>query len=153
MLDIDRLPDLHKRLRNMDNQNLSTFSPTVAHNPLRKMTWMKARAQQTRDRLSRQYSNDEKSDQRTEFTTDLNERTPTTMGPKRQRSSFVKNEELQCMLEDRIGTPHISELQCDENVTIHLDVEELALAGEADVLVADEDQQGESEASDYIPMK
>jgi hypothetical protein len=153
MLDIDRLPNMHKRLGNTDNRNLSTLPTTVPRDPRRKMAWRKARAQHTRDHLLRQYSNDEKSDQQTGFTIHLDEMTLATMDPKRQRSSFVKDEELQCMLEDRIGTLHISELKYEENMTTHLDIEELALAGEANVLVTDEDQQGESDASDLTKFQ
>jgi hypothetical protein len=149
MLDIDRLLILRKRLLDSNTHNLSGLPPTVARDPRRKMAWIKARAQQTRDRFLRQYSNDEKSDQQTEFAMGLNEIEPTATGPKRQRSAFVKDEELRCMLEDRIGTPHISELWYDDNMAIHLGIEELVLAGETNVLVVEEDQVEEVEPSDH----
>jgi len=59
-------------------------------------------------------------------------------GPKRKQAAFVKEEELNCMLEDRAGTPHLSELQHDEDVTAALQVEELGLAGKVDTLLAGE---------------
>jgi hypothetical protein len=137
---IQRLPTSQKRVRYMEGKDLSSMPPTVA--------WMKARAQQTRDRLLREYSDDEKPHQSFEPAQTFNEVTPTKMGPKRQRSTFVKDEELKCMLEDRVGTPHISELQHDENITVHLDIEELGLAGEADLLITDEEHLEEAEPSD-----
>jgi hypothetical protein len=137
---IQRLPTSQKRVRYMEGKDLSSMPPTVA--------WMKARAQQTRDRLLREYSDDEKPHQSFEPAQTFNEITPTKMGPKRQRSTFVKDEELKCMLEDRVGTPHISELQHDENITVHLDIEELGLAGEANLLITDEEHLEEAEPSD-----
>jgi hypothetical protein len=59
-------------------------------------------------------------------------------GPKRKRVAFVKDEELNCMVEDRAGTPHISELRYDEEVMASLNVEELGLAGAAEALCGSE---------------
>lgn len=50
-------------------------------------------------------------------------------GPKRKRAAFVKDEELNCLLEDRAGTPHISELGYDDEVLASLNGEELGIAG------------------------
>ena len=57
-------------------------------------------------------------------------------GPKRKQAAFVKEEELNCMLEDRAGTPHLSELQHDEDITATLNMEELGLAGQGDLFLA-----------------
>jgi hypothetical protein len=98
---------------------------------------MKARAQQARDRLMRGYSDSEISKSTIETTPCFG----VGLTPKRQRSAFVKEEELNCLLEDRVGTPHISELQLDEDVTAHLNVQELGLAGAVNMLVDGEEQR------------
>jgi hypothetical protein len=49
-------------------------------------------------------------------------------GLKRQHTALIMDEELNCMLEDRAGTPHISELR-DEEVLASLNTEELGIAG------------------------
>jgi hypothetical protein len=110
--------------------------PAIARNPRRKLAWMKARAQQARDRLMQEYSECEMATPKIETTQCFS----AGMVPKRQRLAFVKEEELNCMLEDRVGTPHISELQLDEDVATHLNIQELGLAGAVDMLVDEEEQ-------------
>jgi hypothetical protein len=53
----------------------------------------------------------------------------TQIGPKRKQCAFVMEEEMEFFREDRAGTPHISELQADEEVMAPLGVEELAMVG------------------------
>ena len=55
--------------------------------------------------------------------------------PKRKRVTFVKDEELNYMLEDRAGTPHISELRYDEDFFVSMRVEDLELARAAGELL------------------
>jgi hypothetical protein len=55
-------------------------------------------------------------------------------GPKRKRVALVKDEERNYMVEDRAGTPHISELRYDEEILASLNFEELGLAGAAEAL-------------------
>jgi hypothetical protein len=49
-------------------------------------------------------------------------------GLKRQHTALIMDEELNCMLEDRAGTPHVSEFR-DEEVLASLNTEELGIAG------------------------
>jgi hypothetical protein len=56
------------------------------------------------------------------------------IGPGRKQTAFVKDEELECTREDRAGTPHISELQTDDDVIAPFSVEELGMGGEAEAL-------------------
>jgi hypothetical protein len=108
--------------------------PAMARNSQRRMAWMKTRAQQARDRPMQDYSDSDTA-------TPIIETAPcfgVRMVPKRQRSAFVKEEELNCMLEDRVGTAHISELQLDEDVTAHLNIQELGMAGAIDMLADEE---------------
>ncbi|KAJ4294041.1 Mitochondrial beta-keto-acyl synthase [Kalmusia sp. IMI 367209] len=51
-------------------------------------------------------------------------------GPRRKRSAFVQERELRCLIEDRLGTPHLSELQPGDDVNAQLNVEELSVGGE-----------------------
>jgi hypothetical protein len=115
--------------------------PAIARNPRRRMAWMKARAQQARDRLMQDYSNSEMVTPTIETTQCFR----IGMVPKRQRSAFMKVEELDCMLKDRVGTPHISELQLDEDVTAHLHIQELGIAGAVDMLADEVLTDGQSE--------
>jgi hypothetical protein len=130
----------------MDTQYSPMMVPTVARNSHPELTWMKARAQQTRGRLLHEYSDEEKLKEPYHHAHIFNILVPTGVGPKRQRSAFVKDEELKCMREDRVGTPHISELQHDEDMTVQLDDEELGLAGAVDMLIAKDDRLEEAEA-------
>tara|TARA_R110002003_G_scaffold116_26_gene10286 strand:- start:8726 stop:8998 length:273 start_codon:yes stop_codon:yes gene_type:complete len=61
--------------------------------------------------------------------------------PKRKQTAFIKEEELKCILKDRAGTPHISELQFHDEVQSQMNVEELGQAGAAE-LVGDERDGG-----------
>lgn len=57
---------------------------------------------------------------------------PCRFAPKRKQSTFVKEEEMKFMFEDQVGTPHISELQLEDDVGAQLSVEELGMGGEAE---------------------
>jgi hypothetical protein len=58
----------------------------------------------------------------------------TSIGPMRKQCAFVKEEEMKFFREDRAGTPHISELQADDDVIAPLSVEELGMGGEVEAL-------------------
>jgi hypothetical protein len=101
----------------------------------RDVAWTKARAQQARNKQMRKDTDSEVSEEpRHEVRAPIHAMM-NHIGPKRRRAAFVKDEELNCMLEDRAGTPHISELQHDEDVFTSLSVEELGLAGDVESMV------------------
>ncbi|KAF2676508.1 hypothetical protein K458DRAFT_396815 [Lentithecium fluviatile CBS 122367] len=52
------------------------------------------------------------------------------LGPKRKHSAFVMDEELKCLREAWVGTPHISELQANNDVSAQPSVEELSVVHE-----------------------
>lgn len=56
--------------------------------------------------------------------------------PLRKQVAFVKEEEFKCLLVDRVGTLHISELQFDFDIAPLTKAEEMATAGGCDVLLA-----------------
>lgn len=57
--------------------------------------------------------------------------TPVDFGPKRKHPAFLLEEEPKCLMEDHVGTPHISELHVDDDEnTTQLKVEELSVGGE-----------------------
>ncbi|KAF2821368.1 hypothetical protein CC86DRAFT_470600 [Ophiobolus disseminans] len=112
---------------------------SVARNLRRKTAWMKAQAQHVRNRRCIQEASDHSS-----LCNSCNSKQPFDglgshgFSPMRKRAAFVKDEELKCMLEDRAGTPHISELKQDEDVVTSLHVVELGLVGAVDVMLAGE---------------
>jgi hypothetical protein len=98
----------------------------------RDVAWTKARAQQARNKQMRRDMNVEVPEEPVCVPTHA---VANHAGPKRRLAAFVKDEELNCMLEDRAGTPHISELQHDEDVFTCLSVEELGLAGDVECMI------------------
>ncbi|KAJ4355712.1 Mitochondrial beta-keto-acyl synthase [Didymosphaeria variabile] len=63
--------------------------------------------------------------------------------PKRKHCTFVQEQELKCLFEDRVGTPHLSERQPGDDVNAQLDVDELSVGGEVAALsIEDEATQG-----------
>ncbi|KAF1938865.1 hypothetical protein EJ02DRAFT_425378 [Clathrospora elynae] len=108
--------------------------PKVARDPRRKSAWLKARAQHARNRELQQYSEFEVLHVTLEPRPRPQRADSAVFGPKRKQAAFVKEEELKCFREDRAGTPHISELQPDDEVIAPLTVEELGMGGEAEAL-------------------
>lgn len=51
-------------------------------------------------------------------------------GPKRKHCAFVQEQEFKCLFEDRVGTPHLSEMQPGDEVNAQLNVDELSVGGE-----------------------
>ena len=49
--------------------------------------------------------------------------------PKRKHCAFIQERELECLFEDRVGTPHVSELQPGDDVNAQLNVDELSVGG------------------------
>lgn len=107
----------------------------LARDPRRRIALLKARAQYARNRKMRTLSLDPKlevaSVPRSPAKSSL-----VDFGPKRKHSAFLKEQELKFWIEDRVGTPHISELQPDDDVSSQLDVEELSVGGEMASLIA-----------------
>ncbi|KAF2448172.1 hypothetical protein P171DRAFT_207221 [Karstenula rhodostoma CBS 690.94] len=63
--------------------------------------------------------------------------------PRRKHCAFVQEQELRCLFEDRVGTPHLSELQPGDDVNAQLNVDELSVGGEVAALsIADGPTQG-----------
>ncbi|KAL1605115.1 hypothetical protein SLS60_004658 [Paraconiothyrium brasiliense] len=63
--------------------------------------------------------------------------------PKRKHCTFVQEQELTCLFEDRVGTPHLSERQPGDDVNAQLNVDELSVGGEVAALsIEDEATQG-----------
>lgn len=112
----------------------TTMSSAVARSPRRRMAWLKAQARYARDCVIQEYSDLEKSSLPCDSRQPPHLTTSLEPSPKRKQAAFVKDEELNFMLEDRAGTPHLSELQHDEEVTPTLLVEELGMTGAVDPL-------------------
>jgi hypothetical protein len=111
-------------------------SLAITKSPRRRSGWTKARIQRARDH-ERARSDFEPPD--TSSDSERHEEAgATAFGPMRKQSAFVKEEELRCLLEDRVGTPHISELCLDDGVSAQPNVEELGMAGEVEALVGGE---------------
>jgi hypothetical protein len=118
---------------------MSPASPTTTCSPAlpraftresrRRNAWLKARAQYARDQAARRISSSP-----TICTCSSPhvgpEQALTDVGPKRKHSVFVQEEEIKFLVEDRVGTPHISEIQADDDVSPQLNVEELSVANE-----------------------
>jgi hypothetical protein len=116
----------------------------VARNPRRKSAWLKARAQHARNQALRYEVEDEAVDFPNDSPRDFETMAKqsifsTDIGPKRKQCAFVMEEEMEFFREDRAGTPHISELQADDDVLAPLSVEELGMVGEAEALEEEED--------------
>ncbi|CAN9254489.1 unnamed protein product [Alternaria sp. RS040] len=103
----------------------------MARDVRREMDWLKARVQHERDRKRGRVLNIKMSNYlfKTEERTILE-----VVGPERKQITFVKEEDQECIREDWAGTPHISELQADDDLFPPSDVEELSMGGEVDTL-------------------
>lgn len=112
----------------------SSIPPALARDPRRRAAWLKARAQYARDKGLHQCPVTEKMDTSPEPEPKVQRIGSGDFGPKRKHSAFVKEQELKCLIEDRVGTPHISELQPDDDVSPQLDVEELSMSGKVTAL-------------------
>lgn len=93
--------------------------PTTARDLRRKTALVKCHVRHTRGSLVWQQSDSKKSEVSIESTQVVGRAFTINSSLKRQRSAFIMEEELQCMLEDQIDTPHISELQLDEDIIAH----------------------------------
>ncbi|KAF7568391.1 FabB, 3-oxoacyl-(acyl-carrier-protein) synthase [Pyrenophora tritici-repentis] len=103
---------------------LSAIPPAIARDPRRKTAWLKARAQTARDRAHLQ--NDGREVDENPCLLKKQDNCIAT-GPKRQQIIFVKEEELKSILDDRAGTPHISELRVDDDSVGSFNIEELGV--------------------------
>ena len=108
--------------------------PAVGRDPRRKTAWLKARAQYARDRKLQRNSVFEHREVLQAPDHQPQRAESSDFGPKRKQIAFVKEEELKCLREDRVGTPHISELQPDDDVNTHLNVEQLGMGDVAELL-------------------
>ncbi|KAF2675732.1 hypothetical protein K458DRAFT_206049 [Lentithecium fluviatile CBS 122367] len=121
----------------------------LAHDPRRIKAFLKARAQYARDKDTRRFSAGPAMSVCKEPEASPKQ-SLVDLGPKRKHSAFVKEEELKCLMEARVGTPHISELQADDDVSAQLKVEELSVASEVAAMGAttgpdDPDRPGRGE--------
>ncbi|KAF1997093.1 hypothetical protein P154DRAFT_622696 [Amniculicola lignicola CBS 123094] len=82
---------------------------SIAHDPSRRAAWLKARVHYIRDRQLQLFPS--KTSEILPPTPPLSAQLPVALEfcPKRKHSAFVINEERKCRLEDRVGTPHLSE--------------------------------------------
>jgi hypothetical protein len=129
----------------------ATIPPALANNPKLRGILMKARAQYARNRRLQTFAFSPEKDESTNMTidrTDIN--LLDSKGPKRKHSTFVKEQELKCFLEDRAGTPHISNLQMDDDVSAQLNVEELSVGGDIAVIDTEGMLLGEPAIADVI---
>ena len=51
-------------------------------------------------------------------------------GPMRKHCAFVQEQELKCLFEDRVGTPHLSEMQPGDKMNAQLNIGELSVGGD-----------------------
>jgi hypothetical protein len=126
--------------RNSRTVDTAMIPPAITRSPRRKLAWTKARIQHARDH-ERATSGSDTQEMPSEPER-LEEAGATSFGPMRKQSAFVKDEELMSLFEDRVGTPHISELRLDDDVSAHLNVEELGIAGEVEALLGGEHEPG-----------
>ncbi|KAF1961959.1 hypothetical protein CC80DRAFT_500298 [Byssothecium circinans] len=109
----------------------ATFPPALARRAVQRTAWLQARAQYARNRKLKYFM----SCRGGKDVEDIhNERQRNKScehgGPKRKHSSFIQAEERKYELEAHAGTPHISNLQTDDDVSAQLQVEELSIGGE-----------------------
>lgn len=103
---------------------------------------LKARAQYLRDRSSRNGSILIKTPTALRANS-IPYLTSENLQPKRKHCAFVQEQELRCLFEDRVGTPHLSELQPGDDVNAQLNIDELSVGGEIAALsVAEGATQG-----------
>ncbi|KAF1965618.1 hypothetical protein BU23DRAFT_22452 [Bimuria novae-zelandiae CBS 107.79] len=102
-----------------------------SHDRRRRST--KTKLQHLRDRTSRSrsVSHYENAAARAAF---LPAVSPLTLGPKRKHCAFVQEQDLKCLFEDRVGTPHLSEVQPGDDLNTQLNVDELSVGGEVAAL-------------------
>lgn len=117
-----------------------TMPPALDHDPRRRKAWLKARAQYARDRKLRKSPDSHDMDIACEPNW-IAQQAFVDLGPKRKQSTFIKEQELKCLIEDRVGTPHVSELQADDDVIAQLRVEELSVGGEVAALGLSEETE------------
>jgi hypothetical protein len=115
--------------------DIATTPPAIPCNSTGRITWMKTRTQQARDRTARQVSESEPHNTSSDSGPHLEAISLHEYRPKRKQAALVKDEEFDCLLEDRVGTSHISELRLDTDLVAFLDVDGLGLTGEIDMLV------------------
>ncbi|KAF2205277.1 hypothetical protein GQ43DRAFT_43327 [Delitschia confertaspora ATCC 74209] len=114
----------------------SPLPSSIAKDARRQALWLKARAHYARDwTLGHRHSIDTGCDcpqsQNSRIKSLQRPRAPTSIQlPKRKHSAFVMDEELQCQLEDRVGTPHLSELVPGDDVNTQCHIEELRMNGD-----------------------
>lgn len=111
--------------------DISGVPPAIANDPCRKRAYIKARAQYARDQALDCVSEPPRIKSVEERKCPTQQVGCDGFGPTRKQSTFVKAEELQCYLEDRVGTAHVSELQTDFEVMPPLSVEETSMNGQA----------------------
>jgi hypothetical protein len=92
----------------------------------------KARAQRLRDRSFRSASVPIKAP--TTLSVDNLSFLSNELKPKRKHCAFVQEQELKWLFEDRVGTPHLSELEPGDAVNAQLNVDELSVGGEVAAL-------------------
>ncbi|KAF2027999.1 hypothetical protein EK21DRAFT_114346 [Setomelanomma holmii] len=103
--------------------------------PRAKFEWGRAHVRPITDRLPRSTISHEATDRAVDSKHISKDTIRAKDGPKRKQTIFVQEEELKSMLEARAGTPHISELHFDDDeVQSRMNVEELGLAGAAEVI-------------------
>ena len=95
-----------------------------------KINWSKAQAHYARDRRLRSCSPRDQNDlSGTDFKAGAQQSDQIIFGPKRKHSAFVIEEELKCQIEDRVGTPHPSDVRSDEDMTPQMNMEEFEMGG------------------------
>ncbi|KAF2634627.1 hypothetical protein P280DRAFT_236112 [Massarina eburnea CBS 473.64] len=123
----------------------ATFPPALRRRPEQRTAWLKARTQYARDRklkyLSLNRAKDGAAD--TMKVEQPNSKPFVFDGPKRKHSTFVKELERKNHLEDHAGTPHISNLHTDDDVSVQLSVEELGVGGEVVAVDVESELLGE----------
>ncbi|KAF2477551.1 uncharacterized protein BDR25DRAFT_308458 [Lindgomyces ingoldianus] len=117
-----------------NSASTAAIPPSIARDPRRRAHWIKARAQYARDwsRRGVEFSQEKRLPSGTDVVPP--KRSARDFGPKRKHSAFIIDEELKCRLEDRVGTPHLSELLPGDDISGQLNVEELRMGGEAAAL-------------------
>ncbi|KAF2794641.1 hypothetical protein K505DRAFT_274812, partial [Melanomma pulvis-pyrius CBS 109.77] len=107
--------------------------PSIVRHDDHRTNWVKARAHYARDRSLRSCSPGNRDDFPSPDPASRNA-VRFDIRPKRKHSAFVLEEELKCQYEDRVGTPHLSELEPDDDVIRQLNVEALKMGSKITTL-------------------
>ncbi|KAF2270290.1 hypothetical protein CC78DRAFT_528767 [Lojkania enalia] len=127
-----------------DEESPTTSMPApIVRDSRRWASWVKARAQYARDRSARRSSPEQLETMSQDLASAPEGEQSVDIGPRRKLSAFVKEEELKFQLDERVGTPHLSELLPGDDVPTQPGADELSMSGKIAAL-----EEAEAEVDD-----